>query len=70
MTRFAKFTAPLFAIALLLGLATLTQANDKEAISSDIDNKITLDGVSLGDHVMGPKLKVDELKGKVVLFEY
>ncbi|MEM6258970.1 MAG: TlpA disulfide reductase family protein [Planctomycetota bacterium] len=70
MTRFAKFAAPLFAIALLLGLATLTQADNPERISTDADNNITLDGVSLGDHVMGPELKTDDLKGKVVLFEY
>ena len=64
MTRFAKLTAPLFAIALLLGLATLTQADDKT------NEDITLDGVDLGTHVLGPELKADDLKGKVVVFEY
>ena len=64
MTRFLKLAVPLFAVALLLGLATLTQAEDKT------NADITLDGVSLGTHVLGPELKTDDLKGKVVVFEY
>jgi len=64
MKRFAAFAAPLFAIALLLGLTTLTQADDK------VNADITLDGVSLGTHVLGPELETDDLKGKVVVFEY
>jgi thiol-disulfide isomerase/thioredoxin len=64
MKRFAKLAAPLFAVALLLGLTTLTQAEDKT------NADITLDGVSLGSHVLGPKLETDDLKGKVVVFEY
>ena len=63
MKSFAKFATPLFAIALLLGLTALTQADEPT-------NDITLDGVSLGTHVMGPELKTDDLKGKVVVFEY
>ena len=63
MKSFAKFATPLFAIALLLGLTTLSQADEPT-------NDITLDGVSLGTHVMGPELKTDDLKGKVVVFEY
>lgn len=64
MTRFAKFAAPLFAVALLLGLTALTQADDKA------NKDITLEGVSLGTHVLGPEMKTDDLKGKVVVFEY
>ena len=64
MKRLMKFAAPLFAITFLLGLTTLTQAEDKT------NAKITLDGVSLGDHVLGPELEADDLKGKVVVFEY
>lgn len=64
MTRLAKFAAPLFAVALLLGLSALTQADDKT------NADITLDGVSLGTHVLGPEMKTDDLKGKVVVFEY
>jgi thiol-disulfide isomerase/thioredoxin len=30
----------------------------------------TMDGVNLGTHISGPKVTVEELKGKVVLFEY
>lgn len=64
MTRFLKLAAPLFAVALLLGLTTLSQAEDKT------NAEITLDGVSLGSHVLGPKLEADDLEGKVVVFEY
>ena len=64
MKALAKFATPLFAIALLLGLTALTQADDKT------NDDITLDGVSLGEHVLGPELETDDLKGKVVLFEY
>lgn len=64
MKRLAKFAAPLFALALLLTLTTLSQAQDKT------NNDITLEGVSLGEHVLGPKLATDDLKGKVVVFEY
>jgi thiol-disulfide isomerase/thioredoxin len=64
MKRFAKFATPLFAVALLLGLSTLTQADDK------VNADITLEGVDLGDHVLGPELEVDDLKGKVVVMEY
>lgn len=66
MIRIAKFAAPLFAIALLLGLTALTQAQDTVPTNADV----TLDGVSLGDHVLGPKLDTDDLKGRVVVFEY
>ena len=66
MTRFAKYTAPLFAIALLLGLTTLGQANDTAPANAEV----TLDEVSLGDHVLGPELETDDLNGKVVVFEY
>ncbi|MFK7790397.1 MAG: TlpA family protein disulfide reductase [Phycisphaeraceae bacterium] len=66
MIRIAKFAAPLFAVALLLGLTALTQAEDNTPTNADV----TLDGVSLGDHVLGPKIKVDDLKGRVVVFEY
>ena len=67
MSRFAKFAAPLFAVALLLSLTTLGQARDIEPTN---DDGITLDGVSLGTHVLGPELEADDLKGKVVVFEY
>ena len=66
MTRFARYTAPVLAVALLLGLTTLTQAQDPDPTNAGI----TLDGVSLGDHVLGPKLETDDLEGKVVVFEY
>ena len=66
MTRFAKYTAPLLAIALLLGLTTLSQAQDPAPTNADV----TLDEVSLGTHVMGPELETDDLNGKVVVFEY
>ena len=66
MIRLAKFATPLFAVALLLGLTTLGQARDFEPTNEDI----TLDEVSLGTHVLGPELKVEDLKGKVVVFEY
>ena len=64
MKRFAKFATPLFAIALLLGLTAISQAEDKT------NEDITLDGVSLGDHVLGPELKTEDLTGKVVVMEY
>lgn len=64
MTRFAKFTAPLFAVAILLGLTAITQADDKA------NEDITLDGVSLGTHVLGPELETEDFKGKVVVMEY
>jgi len=64
MTRLLKLTAPLVAVAALLALTTLTQAEDKT------NDDISLEGVSLGDHVLGPELKTDDLKGKVVVFEY
>ena len=31
---------------------------------------IKADGIALGDHVMGPKLTSDDLKGKVILIEF
>ena len=64
MTRFAKLAAPLFAVALLLSLTALTQADDKT------NADVTLDGVDLGTHVLGAEMKADDLKGKVVVFEY
>lgn len=64
MTRFAKFTAPLFAVALLLGITALTQADD------EMEEGITLEGVNLGSHVLGPEMTADDLKGKVVVMEY
>eukprot|EP00752_Nemacystus_decipiens_P014470 g12879.t1 len=67
MSLTTKIAAPLFAIALLLSLTTLTQAEN--ALPTNEDG-FTLDEVSLGEHVMGPKLEADDLKGKVVVFEY
>lgn len=64
MKRFAKFATPLFALALILGLTAISQAEDKT------NEDITLDGVSLGDHVLGPEMKADDLAGKVVVMEY
>jgi len=34
------------------------------------ETKSTLESVSLGSHVFGPKLGVDDLKGRVVLMEF
>lgn len=86
MIRIAKFSAPLFAVALLLGLTALTQANDNKParaevtqagitnaalFDTDVANAaVTLEGVTLGEHVMGPKLGVDDLKNRVVVFEF
>ena len=78
MTRLFKFTAPLFAVAAMLALVAATQAakNHPPATSAsatpiiDATNGVTLDGVDLGKHVYGPKIKADDLKGKVVVFEY
>jgi thiol-disulfide isomerase/thioredoxin len=66
MKPLIKLSLPLFALAMLLGLTTLTQADDAEPTNA----KITLDGVSLGNHVLGPELEPYDLKGKVVVFEY
>ena len=64
MTRLLKLTAPLVAVAVLLALTTLTQAEDKT------NDDITIDGITLGSHVLGPELKAEDLKGKVVVFEF
>lgn len=37
---------------------------------ADAANKPTLEGVNLGTYVTGPKVSADDLKGKVVVFEY
>ena len=34
------------------------------------ETKSVLDSVSLGSHVFGPRLGVDDLKGRVVLMEF
>lgn len=66
MIRFTKYAPSALALALLLGFTSLTQANDTQPTNSEI----TLEGVSLGAHVLGPKLSADDLKGKIVVFEY
>ena len=66
MKSLMKLSLALFAAAMFLGLTTLTQADDADLNKASI----TLDGVSLGTHVLGPKLEADDLRGKVVVFEY
>lgn len=66
MTRFVKYATPLFVLTLLLAATTLTLANDNKTTNDEI----SLDGVSLGEHVMGPELETDDLNGKIVVFEY
>jgi hypothetical protein len=34
------------------------------------ETKSTLESVSVGSHVFGPKLNVEDLKGRVVLIEF
>lgn len=66
MTRFVMYATPLFTLALLLGATTLTLANNNQPTNADI----SLDGVSLGDHVMGPEIEINDLDDKIVVFEY
>lgn len=61
MNLLMKTFVPLLAVAAMLTAASLTQADD---------DKSTLDGVDLGEHVLGPEVTADDLKGKVVVFEY
>ena len=63
MTRVLKITAPLLAVAAMLTLVTLGHADDDQP-------KITLKDAKLGTHVHGPEVDADDLKGKVVVFEY
>ena len=37
---------------------------------ADFNLAITASGIELGEPVMGPKLKADDLKGKVILLEF
>jgi thiol-disulfide isomerase/thioredoxin len=38
--------------------------------AADAAKNLTLEGVNLGKHVTGPEVSADDLKGKVVVFEY
>ena len=40
------------------------------ARGADFNLKVTVDGIRLGDPVMGPKATAADLKGKVVLLEF
>lgn len=65
MTRLLKLSAPLFALTAMLALVAGTHATDKPTNAD-----VTLEGVTLGTHVHGPKVAADDLSGKVVVFEY
>ena len=39
-------------------------------LAAEATEKSTLESVSLGGHVFGPKISVDDLKGRVVLIEF
>jgi hypothetical protein len=45
-------------LGILFGLALIGPVGAQEA-----------SGISLGTHIMGPKLTADDLKGRVILFE-
>jgi len=53
-------------------LATLVMAAAPSLVlaAEATETKSTLESVSLGSHVFGPKLGVDDLKGRVVLMEF
>lgn len=70
MSRFLKLSAPLLALALLFAVVACTHADDEKVNGEPVNADISLQGVELGTHVMGPQLTADNLNGKVVVFEY
>jgi hypothetical protein len=52
-------------LAILAGWVLVTPAP-----AQNFNMKITADGIQIGTHIMGPELKAEDLKGKVIVLEF
>lgn len=52
-------------LALLFGLAQAHAAR-----GDDFSMNVKADGIRLGGHLLGPKVALDDLKGRVILLEF